>query len=416
MGFRLKWFCVSALVSILSLCLVVSPAMAGGKKKTPRTPAIFDIDKRKRAKKQVTPWLHGSLYASARFLGENERARDDNVSDTLRQFMLFLGVVGRAELGPNTTAFLNVEIAREDRYTESESFGRIQDPLIKEALVSFSLGEASQLSVGRLRFSDRNKWVADASVDGLHFVTKSEDRVFEFAAVTGTRLVEGDYLIAHTAKFTKKEGLGAFAVAENTDGENTLHLAGYYYNSKSDRLSYQINVGALSGAGANGKSSGVGLDFRAIKKLKGGSRNPQITFGFAYGSEGFRQTGLHSNKTYDKGQTQFHRYGYVYQPELSNIAIGTIAYGLRPSREFSIDFGLHAYLQPHLSTQGPDARIAGATNGTSGYLGSEVSIAGAWRPNKKSKVEFGVARFFPGTAYLDRSNADRIYAKFSYYF
>ena len=407
---------MSAAACVLAFSFSVAPAEAQGKKKQPRTPAVFDIDQRKRAKTQISSWLSGSLYANFRFLGEQNRRREDNNNDHLMQFITQIGVTGRAKLGDQGTAFLNAEIAREDKFTDFESSGRIDDPQIKEALVSFSISENTQLTAGRLRFSDRHKWVADASVDGVHFVSRADDALVEVAIVTGTRNIEGDYLIAHASRFSERTTFGAFAVAEQTKGESSFHLSGYYHNDMSADFSYQLNVGGVFGDGANDEPFGAGLDFRALKKVGHGTLNPQVTLGFAIGSPGYRQTGLHSNKTRDGGQTQFHRYGDLYQPELSNIAIASLAYGLRPSRSFSIDFGLHAYLQPRLSTTGPDARIRGDTNGISKDLGAEISISGAWRPTRSAKIDFGLARFFPGQAYLDQSNADRIYFKFSKYF
>ena len=96
--------------------------------------------------------------------------------------------------------------------------------------------------------------------------------------------------------------------------------------------------------------------------------------------------------------------------------VATLSYGVRPSRNFSMDLTLHAYAQPSASTIAPSARLRGATTGLSNYLGSEVSITGAWRPTRKTKVEFGLAKFTPGSAYVDRSNASRIYGRVSYYF
>ena len=89
---------------------------------------------------------------------------------------------------------------------------------------------------------------------------------------------------------------------------------------------------------------------------------------------------------------------------------------MRPSRKFSLDLNAHAYAQVSASTHAPDARVTGSTNGTSQFVGAEISLVGAWRPSKKAKVEFGLGGFQPGPAYTQRGSAKRIYARFSMYF
>lgn len=136
-----------------------------------------------------------------------------------------------------------------------------------------------------------------------------------------------------------------------------------------------------------------------------------MMFGFAAGTEGYRQSGLHSNKTYNRGQTQVHRYGYAFQPDLTNLVVGSFAVGVRPSRKLSVDLGVHAYAQFSKSTTGPSARFHGATTGNSAFLDTEISLAGAWRPSRKTKVEFGVEHFNPGPAYIDQTPATRVYLR-----
>ena len=161
---------------------------------------------------------------------------------------------------------------------------------------------------------------------------------------------------------------------------------------------------------------GLGLDARVIAQIGEHDWNPQLTLGAAAGSKGFAQTELHSNKTYDGGQTQFNRYGYLYQPELTNLAVATVGFGIRPSRMFSLDFAAHAYAQIEPLATVPDARVSGTTTGGSALLGGELSLVGAWRPTKKTKFEFGLSVFQAGPAYQNQDMAKQAYARFSVYF
>jgi hypothetical protein len=262
-----------------------------------------------------------------------------------------------------------------------------------------------------MRFSDLNKWVADSPVDGIHYGHKTDERVTEFAAFSGVGDVSASYLMAHLGRVTNKVRYGAIALAERDGAENRFYLSGYAKTVVSQRYSYELNLGAVAGDAANGKRFGVGFDLRSTRKFGSSKLNPQLMFGFAIGSEGYQQSGIHSNKTYNRGQSQVHRYGYAFQPNLTNLAVGSVAFGIRPSRKLSVDLGLHVYGQPKKSMIGPSGRMTGGTTGDSAFLGTEASLVGAWRPSKKSKVEFGVGRFKPSRAFLDKTPATRVYMR-----
>ncbi|WP_299783801.1 alginate export family protein [uncultured Roseobacter sp.] len=412
---RIAQSCAVAITCSLFPIAVPTAALAGSKD-MPNPPVIFDIAKRKKTKRPITDWLRFSVYSHLRFLGESQIERDDETPDRKDEFAAYLGFVGRADLGRGVTGFVNAEVNVREKQTHQRSYDRIMRPSVKEALLSFPTSAIGQLSIGRLRLSDPHKWVADASVNGLHYVSKSGDKAFEFAAVQGTRNVTATYVLLHRSQAFSARRQGAFAVVEHDAEECRLHLSAYLGDQTSSRFSYQLNAATVVGNAADGRSIGVGIDARFIQKITADRWNPQITYGFAIGTPGFQQSGLHSNKTKDGGQTQFHRYGYVFQPELTNLAVATLAYGLRPSRKLSVDLSAHVYLQPSLTTSGPDARLKGATTGAAHFVGSEISVAGAWRPSKKTKLEIGAGRFLPGPAYADPSSASRVYMRLSVYF
>ncbi|MEM8579320.1 MAG: alginate export family protein [Pseudomonadota bacterium] len=392
-----------------------SPAEAKKKKGPPQAHAIFDAQKRKRTRHQISAYFSVGGYAQLSYLGERDRRRDDRVRDSSDTFEVLIGFVGKLRLRHNVLLFVHAEASLEDRRTDLTR-GRLMDPHVKEALLAVTFGPNAALSFGRLRLSDAHRWVADASVDGVHWGRRWNGRVLEFAAVQGTRNVDGRYLLVHYGVADRRTKWGVFGLAEREGAADRLHLAGYYARTVSARFAYQANIGAVFGGAANGKRAGLGFDIRAIRKLPGDRLKPQITLGFAFGSAGFQQSGLHTNKTYDGGNFQFHRYGYVYQPELTNLAVLSASVGVRPSRKFSADLIVSAYAQPSRSTTGPSARINGATTGTSRFLGHEIALVGGWRPAKRTKVEFGVGRFKPGPAYVDQSAATRAFARISVQF
>ncbi|AXI48652.1 hypothetical protein C1J03_23210 [Sulfitobacter sp. SK012] len=408
-------FATAALIS--AVFLTPQASEAGTKKAKVLTAAsVFNAEKRKRTKHEVGQRLSYSLYSNVRFQSERNRRRDDDVDDRTESYALHVGFVGRVDLGHGIIAFGHGELDYRSKTTRDGTSSLATRWRTKEALVSFEVNDQARLTVGRMRFSDLNKWVADAAVDGVHFGHRTDKRVTELAAVTGVKDPGASYLFAHHGRVKNNLRYGALALIENDGDENRVHLAGYANAAVSQRFSFELNVGAVAGDAANDKSAGIGFDLRTIHKLGSSKLNPQLMAGFAIGSDGYRQSGLHQNKTYNSGQTQVHRYGYVFRPDLTNLAVGSVAVGIRPSRMLSVDLGFHVYGQPTKSTTGPSARLSGATTGSSSFLGTEVSLAGAWRPNKKSKIEFGAGRFTPGPAYVDQSSATRIYMRVSVYF
>ena len=403
-------------LAVLSAIFAASgdPALAKKKPKYLGAP-IFDIDKRKKTKHEIAEWATFGAYASVRYSGERNLRLEDGHADFSDKYTAYLGLTARIEPTETIVGFAHLEAELTERDTHKTGY-RIEKLHKKEIVGAVRLSERSVVSAGRMRFSDAQRWSADASVDGVHYGFKGEDFNIELAAFAGTYNDEGMYALAHASRFSETEQLGGIAILESEDGEERLHLSGYWSNRLSDSLSYTFNAGATFGDAANGQSFGVAADLRVIKKLGDHEWNPQLTLGLAAGSKGFAQTGIESRKTYDGGQTQFHRYGYVYQPDLTNLAVATVAMGLRPSRMFSIDVTANAYAQTEKMAREQEARVRGTTTGRSRFLGVEASLVGAWRPTKQTKAELGLSLFKPGSAYENRGSAKQIYARLSYYF
>jgi hypothetical protein len=402
-----------ATITVLGAAIIAPQISEAGPKKAKPLLAsmVFDAEKRKKTKSSIGQRMSYSLYASMRFQDERNRIRDDNVDDRNEESALYLGFVGRADLGRGMIAFGHGELDARSKTTHIRSYGMISHWTTKEAFISLKVSPNARLTFGRLRFSDLNKWGADAAVDGIHYGHKTADRVTELAAIKAIDDNASSYLMAHHGRVKNKISYGALALIENQNEDTRFHLTGYANTVVSQRFSYELNAGVVAGDAANGKSIGFGADLRTLHKFGKSQLNPQVMFGFAAATEGYRQSGLQSNKTYNKGQTQVHRYGYAFQPDLTNLAVGSVAIGIRPSRKFSLDLGLHVYGQLKKSNVGPNARLLGATTGNSAFLGTEISLVGAWRPNKKSKVEFGVGHFNPGPAFVDQSSATRVYMR-----
>jgi alginate production protein len=125
------------------------------------------------------------------------------------------------------------------------------------------------------------------------------------------------------------------------------------------------------------------VDFGATYEWQVGLK-PALTLGVAFGSGdrdpddgndgNFRQTGLQENEGDFGGAASFKYYGEVLDPELSNLAIFTVGFGIRPSDRFSVDLVYHHYVQHRASPRLRNAGIDAEPSGRSRSLGSEIDL------------------------------------------
>jgi hypothetical protein len=135
---------------------------------------------------------------------------------------------------------------------------------------------------------------------------------------------------------------------------------------------------------------------------------PSLTAAVARGSEGFRQTGLQENKARFAGVKRWQRYGELLQPELSNLAVTTLAAGVRVLDNTSIEIAAHRYRQVRAADGVRGARLSADPEGTNRSLGREVDLLVAVRESKRVEFHFKASHFKPGAAYApDRRDSAR---------
>lgn len=407
----LRFICGAILFGIIS----ADYAYAGSRKLV-RSPLAFDLTTRKKTKILINDQLSFSGSVGASYLSERNLKLDDLIDDKANQYKAILEIVGRAELSESLAAFMHLEFGLKGKETHIKSYGRKSNVRIKEAFVAYRFAKDTALSFGRIRLSDKNKWILDKAVDGVHFGRRLQNSGFEFAIVKDDDRNNSTYALAHYTRFQKKYAAGIYVIGQRAELETSGHIIGYINNQRNKRFKYTANIAGTFSNAQFGVRNGFGFDFRATQKINEHKLNPQITYGFAIGSKGFRQTGLQSNKTKDGGQTLCHRYGFVYQPDLTNMVVASVGFALRPSKAFSIDLNTYAYAQVSKQVVTPSARVSGVTTGRSAFLGTEISLIGAWRPMKKTKIEFGVGMFQAGSAYQNKSLSKRIYFRVKRYF
>ena len=141
----------------------------------------------------------------------------------------------------------------------------------------------------------------------------------------------------------------------------------------TDSLEYWLELAYLWGKGGPNQIRGIGFDLGSTYVFNL-SIEPSITLGYAFGDNGFRQTGLQANEGAFNGEADFKYYGELFDPELSNLSIFTAGAGIKPTEESSIDLVYHYYLQDKASVSLQDVGIDAEPDGQSKRLGSEIDL------------------------------------------
>jgi len=68
-------------MALAALCVVWAAPVAAGKKPKFYGAPVFNIDKRKKTKNEITDWAAYSAYASIRYSGERNLRLDDDAAD-----------------------------------------------------------------------------------------------------------------------------------------------------------------------------------------------------------------------------------------------------------------------------------------------------------------------------------------------
>lgn len=204
-----------------------------------------------------------------------------------------------------------------------------------------------------------------------------------------------------------------------------LRASGELRHESGHRFSYRADAASLRGRetrtrfteNTDGRLSagsstarrvrGHAWDLGAQWRLPGGTR-PTFSIGLASGSGGadsdtvdgsFRQTGLQENKGRVAGVKRLRYYGELLDPELSNVRIGTLGFGLRFLSNSSAELLLHRYRQQVASTRLAGSRLSEDPGGTNRDIGREIDLFVAIRQWRHVELTLTLSRFRPGAAF-----------------
>ena len=89
----------------------------------------------------------------------------------------------------------------------------------------------------------------------------------------------------------------------------------------------------------------------------------------------------------------------MLDPELSNLRIATLGFGLRGLSNSSAELLLHDYRQPVASTRLAGSRLSQAPVGLNRGIGREIDLLFALREWRHVELTLLLARFRPGAAF-----------------
>ena len=405
-------------LGVLLCAALVTPTEALAQKKKAKDYAAFafDADKRKKTRRPLGARLTYSGSIGVSHLSETGRVLDDAEARRASTNKVSLSFATRLKITERLTGFAHLDFS-----AKKKSYGEVSYPgqtrlRVKEAHLSYALSPTYRLSLGRMRFSDPRRRAMDAAGDGVHLGYKTPSWGWEAALFKDAFGDRGVYALAHAQRYERHKVQGLYGLIETLEDEARIYVSGYAQSKVKGAPQFDLGITGVFGDAANGKSSGWSADATITKAFTFQNLNPHLSLGLAFGTEGYVEPRLASHKAKEGGQAQFKRFGTVFQPELTNLAVASVAVGLRPSRKFSLDLRAHAYAQLNASTVAPVARVTGRTTGLSRHVGHEVSLVGAWRAGKSSKIEFGAGLFKPGKAYENRRSSSRLFVRFTQYF
>jgi alginate production protein len=330
------------------------------------------------------------------------------------------------------SGFLSLDVER--RFIVDQGRGRTPEQnqstldLEEFYLDVHDLWDHATLRAGRQAFDDRREWLYDAELDGLRFIHEWNGFALEASATRENIVTENllekrepgrvnNYFLLARFKPAAQHDLEAFYLVfddRSEDAENPVFLGLQGQGRVTDALDYWFVLAQVRGREGATRLRGQGFELGATHHFDTGW-TPAITLGYAFGSgdsnpedavdRNFRQTGLQDNSYRFNGVENFQLYGETLDPELSNLSIITVGFGVRPSRRSSIDLVYHRYRQAE-AVEGRlrGARIRARANGESRDLGQAVDLILGYHEISQLRLRAKLGYFLPGKAFGDTAS------------
>ncbi|MEZ5500903.1 MAG: alginate export family protein [Steroidobacteraceae bacterium] len=262
--------------------------------------------------------------------------------------------------------------------------------------------DPEQQGVDRLIGTVSWQWAPAHKLEG--FYLRAQDR-----SATGTigELIAPDREDESDAdlRWAGARASGGFTLRRLGDFEYWADVANV---SGDERVVSYVDAGELSRIDAirtrqiSGSAWDLGLSWRSTLPM-----SPSVSLGLARGSGrpdggGFRQSGLHNNKSRYYGVNRFRSYGEVLRPDLANLQVETASVGLPLLTNSSVEIAFHRYRQQVAATEMRGARIDADLTGDSSDVGEELDIVLGFREGRSLDLELIAGAFRAGDAFGTR--------------
>lgn len=293
---------------------------------------------------------------------------------------------------------------------------------VTRAFAAFRAGEQTQVVIGRQDFEEEREWLFDEVLDGVRLVRQHGAFETEGGLATGRT-------VAAKENSLEKTGL-AYALSRWQVAPH-WKVSGYVLHREDSAADFSLTLFGLRSfqrpkrgfghwlelSGAHGSELGRSIDGYA---LEGGLSygfdaplRPTIAAGVAHGSgrsqrsgrQGYRQSGLQDNNDKLGGVTSIRYYGELFDPELSNLTIATLAGSVRLLSSLSLSALWHRYQKDEVGGGLVDTGLRVDPNLTHRALGDELDLVLGYRLRRSVTVEVIAARFWADRGYTATADA-----------
>ncbi|CAM4009150.1 alginate export family protein [Serratia silvae] len=279
----------------------------------------------------------------------------------------------------------------------------------------------THLRLGRWLYRDEREWLFDENLDGVVAQSKLGD--WHLEALGGrVNYWQKDLLDSSTRSFepvnigslilrkkiASKWQVGAYTVAQyhGDNHDRQLNIGLRSHNPAKKGLQHWFELGMSEKRQSDSDKRGYAVDLGGTYRFEDRALKPRVTLGYAFGSQDYRQTGLHSNEATLGGGSKFKIYGETLNPDLTNIHIFTASLGMDLSQQATLDVVYHRYHQARLSDFANNQTDLSSKydRQNTRYLGSGVDMVLGWKPTDNTKVEAIVGMFSPSKRFTSASS------------
>jgi len=278
-----------------------------------------------------------------------------------------------------------------------------------------------ELQIGRQDVEDGREWLYDARLDGVRLAY--DHRAWRLEAMMGreawlrTDLLHDDpdrdkvnvWLMRAEYEINRDWDSAAYLIKQDDRQSSELNplTFGLQSEGRSGPLGHWLELAGQRGTSRARDLEAWAVDAGLIWYFDGPLR-PALFAGYARGSGGgndridrrFRQTGLQDDEDRITGLGNVRYYGESLDPELSNLEVGMVGMGFRPSPATSFELIAHHYRQVVADDSDvPGSPVSAELDGEHRDIGDEIDIVFSGALTPRLGVEAKIGWFMPGSGY-----------------